>query len=111
MNKAEEQQFVHNYSKLLVNVWTDPAVHAHLQSDPAYVLRHYGLVVPKDAKVHVVSNAGGGKSDLHAQIAAWDKGAQSGTYTLYVPAQPQLGKASADGERNTSTPCCCCCPC
>jgi len=115
MNAVEEQQFVHNYSKFVIGVWTDSGVRNTLESHPAETLKQFGIFTPADAKIVVEDSQGSesGDAGLRSQLAAWQKGADTGTYTLYVPKQPSLGmQGTAESNLVADTSyCCCCCPC
>ena len=111
MDQAQEAQFVHNYSKVLVQAWTDQAYKQHLASDPIPALQQFGIVVPKGANVKVDTTTTGAP-DLNKQVTDWS----SGNYTLYVPSQPKMGvhegQGSVQGAQTLdSSYCCCCCPC
>ena len=112
MSTADDNQFVHNYSKVLVQAWTDPSFMSSLKANPAAVLKGFGIVVPSGATVDIIQTDAK-NADLQAQIKAWDAGKTSNKYTLYIPSSPQLGiHQGADGLGLEDTSyCCCCCPC
>ena len=105
-------QFVHDYSKVLVEVWTDPPFMELLKSNPVAALRTQGIALPANATVTVNTTATGAP-DLKAQIAAWEEGAKTNRYTLYVPPSPKLGVHGGTGGigQLDNSYCCCCCPC
>ena len=105
-------EFVHNYSQLLVHAWTDPSFMEILTSHPVAALRTQGLGVPPDATVTIETRMQGAP-DLQAQIAAWEQGHTTKRYILYLPPAPLLGihaGTTGIGKLDTSY-CCCCCPC
>lgn len=101
--------FVHAYSKLLVQAWTDPSFMAMLQANPYEVAKTAGLNPSPGATVTLKDMAG--SPDVHDQITTWRQGDQSGNYILYVPKQPQLGVQTAGAAVGDTSYCCCCCPC
>lgn len=105
----QDQAFVHSYSKLLVETWTDPSFAKLLKSSPYDAARNAGLNPVAGATVTIEDM--GGSPDVNAQIQAWREGDASGKYTLYVPAQPQLGVQSSSDSVGDTSYCCCCCPC
>jgi hypothetical protein len=111
MATVQDQQFVHNYSKVLVQAWTDSAFNQRLHQDPVFVLNQNGFGLPDSANVTVED--GSGQPDLQAQISAWEEGHNTGNYVLYVPPQPQLGVESSKDPSGLAqdTYCCCCSPC
>jgi hypothetical protein len=106
----QEIAFVHNYSKVLVQAWTDTNYRSLLESNPAAALSQYGLVTQPGATIKVVEEVGG-SGNLQDQFKAWQTGQTSGSYTLYVPSKPQLGQGSDPGMATEDSYCCCCCPC
>lgn len=105
--------FTHNYSKVLVNAWTDKNYLSQLLKDPTTLLAQAGLPVKPGAQVEVSQSMSGG-GDINAAVDAWNKGADTGKYVLYIPPQPQLGlqtSAAAKGAAADTSYCCCCCPC
>jgi hypothetical protein len=106
---VQDAGFVHAYSKLLVEAWTDPSFKKLLKSNPYDAAKNAGLNPVAGATVTVMDQ--GGSPDVGAQIAAWRAGDTSLKYVLYVPDQPQLGVQSADAALGDPSYCCCCCPC
>jgi hypothetical protein len=105
--------FTHNYSKVLVNAWTDKNYLSQLLKDPTTLLAQAGLPVKPGAQVEVSQSMSGG-GDINAAVDAWNKGADTGKYVLYIPPQPQLGlqtSAAAKEAAADTSYCCCCCPC
>jgi hypothetical protein len=109
-SNPQEAVFVHTYSKVLVQAWTDASYKKLLKSHPAEALKQYGLTTQKGAKIQIVDKVSG-KGNLADQWAAWQKGQSTGTYKLYIPSKPQLGQATDPGMATETTYCCCCCPC
>ena len=105
--------FTHNYSKILVQAWTDPAYLAQLQKDPAVLLKQAGLPTKAGATV-TIDRQMSGQGDINTAVQAWNQGDQTGKYTLYVPPQPQLGLQTSSAAKEVAADtsyCCCCCPC
>src|SRR5437762_13507319 len=92
----QEQSFVHSYSKVLVQAWTDSNYKSLLESNPAAALSQYGLVTQPGANIKIVEDVAG-QGNLTDQYKAWQEGQQTGSYTLYVPSGPQLGQGSDPG--------------
>lgn len=106
---AADEGFVHAYSKLLVEAWTDPTFKSLLMANPYEVARNAGLNPAPGATVTIEGQSG--SPDVQAQIDAWKEGATSKHYILYVPDQPQLGVQSSESAVGDTSYCCCCCPC
>ena len=111
MNQGQLSQFRHSYSKVLVRAWMDPDFMKQLASDPKAALKSADLSVQPDANVTVDTSGSTQNQDFGKEVAAWEKGQETGNYTLYVPTQPQLGKATPDPALAADSYCCCCCPC
>jgi hypothetical protein len=117
MDASERSEFVKGYTKVLTNAWSDEGFKSQLKSNPKGVLAEYGLDVPADANVEIVP-AQSGEGSLDDQVEIWEKGAETGTYRLYVPEVPQveageLSEAELDAVSGAGdvTVCCCCSPC
>ena len=124
MDSQARNDFVNNYSRLLTTMWSDESFAELLAASPVEVLSDCGLQVADGARVELVRD-GSGEPDLEAQIAAWESGAETGVYTLFVPASPvietqelseaELEAVSGGGNSGGTnvycccTPCCCCC--
>ncbi|CAN5259375.1 hypothetical protein BH10PSE4_BH10PSE4_03420 [soil metagenome] len=104
----QDQAFVHAYSKLLVEAWTDPSFKSLLEANPTAVAKNVGL---NPGSGTVTLEAGSGSPDVTKQIDAWNQGASTGKYILYVPSEPQLGVQSSGDTVGDTSYCCCCCPC
>jgi hypothetical protein len=114
---VDRSSFVKGYTKILTNAWSDENFAQELKADPKPILAEYGLDVPADATVDVVSSQGT-EGSVDDQVKIWDEGASSGHYTLYVPSVPQveageLSEAELEGVAGAGNvdACCCCCPC
>ncbi|MGW4898740.1 hypothetical protein ACWEQL_41935 [Kitasatospora sp. NPDC004240] len=122
MDQQDRQNFVNNYSGLLTAVWSDESFAELLAASPVEVLADAGLELVEGARVELVRD-GDGEPDLEAQIQAWERGAQTGVYTLYVPSCPVIEtqelteaelEAVAGGTNDNNggtTVYCCCTPC
>jgi hypothetical protein len=105
--------FTHNYSKVLVNAWTDKNYLALLMKEPATVLTQAGLAVKPGGTVEINQKMAG-KGDINAAVDAWNQGETSGKYVFYLPPQPQFGletSAGASAVAADTSYCCCCTPC
>ena len=113
----DRSTFVKGYTKILTNAWSDESFAEQLRQNPKPVLAEYGLAVPGDATVDVVSSQSS-EGSVDDQVRIWEEGASSGHYTLYVPTVPQVEAGelsdaeleSVAGAGDVSI-CCCCCPC
>jgi hypothetical protein len=116
MNSAERAVLIAAYSRLVADIWVDPAVESRLNSGPRGLLGDYGLVVPDGVDVVVVRD-GLASPDLEIQVAAWRDCTETGTFTLFVPPIGEVGETSLDEDELDSvvagldTTCACCCPC
>ncbi|GAA1069041.1 hypothetical protein GCM10009665_75730 [Kitasatospora nipponensis] len=119
MESQARNNFVNNYSRLLTTVWSDESFAELLAASPVEVLSDYGMEIAEGARVELVRD-GAGEPDLEAQISAWEKGAESGVYTLFVPASPVIEtqelseaelEAVAGGDGGNTAISCCCTPC
>ena len=111
-----ENQFVHSYSKLLIQAWTDRTFMARLEAQPAQVLREFGIATSPSATILIVRElADPSSASLKNQVEDWERAEQTGTLTLFVPQQPQLFQETSSGsegfEVQDGDACCCCCPC
>lgn len=115
MDTVAQAQFVHNYSKLLVDVWTNKQDFAQLEKDPASILSKYGITIKPSAHVQLEENgkvdASNATTGLAQQVAAWDQGHLTGKYILYIPKVPQIGIEPTTNALADTTYCCCCSPC
>ena len=111
---VDRTAFVRGYTKVLTNAWSDEDFMARLKSSPKEVVAEYGLET-NGGTVEVVS-ATAGEGNLDDQVALWEQGESTGTYTLYVPEVPQietqeLSEAELEGVAGGDSYCCCCSPC
>lgn len=115
----DRAMFVRGYTKVLTNAWSDDAFMDRLKADPKDVLKEFGLDTGS-GKVELITEIHG-EGNLDQQLELWNKGADSGVYTIYVPTVPQVDTqelseadldavAAGDGEACCccSSPCCCC---
>ncbi|MBD2385981.1 hypothetical protein [Cylindrospermum sp. FACHB-282] len=116
MPTAIENQFVHNYSKLLIQAWTDRTFMARLEAQPTQVLKEFGIAIPPNARIDIVKQvADPSSASLKVQVDGWKQVEQTGVLQLFVPQQPQLFQQTSSGATEFDvqdvTACCCCCPC
>ncbi|WP_436528707.1 hypothetical protein [Actinoplanes sp. HUAS TT8] len=116
MNSTERAVLIAAYSRLVADVWADPATEIRLGTDPRGLLLDYGLDVPDGVAVTVVRD-GLASPDLEIQVAAWRDCLETGTFTLFVPPIGEVEEAALDEDELDSvvagldTTCACCCPC
>lgn len=117
MTSAERAVFVAAYSRLVADVWSEPASEELLARDPRALLATHGLALPDDVEVRVVRDAGDADPDLEVQVRAWRDAVETGMLVLFVPAiQPVDAAELAESELDTvvagiDAGCACCCPC
>lgn len=56
MATAQSQEWDKKWGQIIAKTWTDADFKKRLLSDPAAVLKEYGLTVPPDVKVRVVED-------------------------------------------------------
>jgi hypothetical protein len=76
--------FISDYAKVVVSLWHDPQFAAQLNADPAAALASCGLPTRPGAKFNIVRSVSG-SGDIDVQVNAWERGATTGEYTLYLP--------------------------
>jgi hypothetical protein len=117
MAPGERAAFIAAYSKLVAEVWADPAAERALADDPRTLLAEHGLPLPESVQVTVVRDAAGVEPDLDVQVLAWRDASSTGTFTLFVPATDPIGEAELDEHEldlvvgGLDASCACCCPC
>jgi hypothetical protein len=118
MSPRERAEFVNAYTRVLITTWSDDAFAGRLEADPAAALRECGIGLAAGVSVEIVRVIGEGEQEgsLDVQIEAWERGAETGRYSLYVPGTPQidtaeLTEADLDSIAAGLYACCCCCPC
>jgi hypothetical protein len=117
MTSAERAVFVAAYSRLVAEVWSDPAREEMLTRDPRALLATHGLTLPDDVEVRVVRDVGDAEPVLDVQVRAWRDAGESGSFVLFVPAiQPVDVADLAESELDNvvagiDASCACCCPC
>jgi hypothetical protein len=117
MGPSDRATFIAAYSRLVAEVWADPAAERALAEDPRALMAEHGLILPESVRVIVVRDVADAEPDLDAQVVAWRDAAETGTFTLFVPATDPIGEAEL-GEHELDrvvggldASCACCCPC
>jgi hypothetical protein len=117
MSSGARARFVAAYSKLIADVWSDPASEAQLLAAPAAFLKAYDIVGADNCAIKVVRNPHGSAPDLNIQIEAWEASFETGTLVLYVPELDPLDDVELEENElddlvgGISSTCACCCPC
>ncbi|MET0426110.1 MAG: hypothetical protein ABW046_19735 [Actinoplanes sp.] len=117
MIPGERAAFVAAYSRLVAEVWADPAAERVLAENPGALLAEHGLTVPDGVRIVVVRDVANAQPDLDAQVTAWRDAAESGTFTLFVPGTEPIAEAELDEDEldrvvgGLDASCACCCPC
>ena len=117
MTNGERAAFVAAYSRLVAEVWADPAAERALAENPRALLAEYGLTVPEPVRIVVVRDATDASPDLETQVVAWRDAGTLGAFTLYVPATGALGETELEEDEldrvvgGLDASCACCCPC
>jgi len=57
MDQAQQEEYAKNYGQIVAKTWADPAFKQRLFSDPASVLKEYGIDVPAGVEVRPVENS------------------------------------------------------
>lgn len=116
MNSTDRAVFIAAYSRLVADVWAEPARERLLEADPRRFLAEYGLDVPTDVDIRVVRD-GGRSPDLEIQVQAWQDRVRTGTLALFIPPVDDLDETPLSEDELDSvvagldTACACCCPC
>jgi hypothetical protein len=123
MAEISEEQFLQRYGSLIVQSWAMPAFKERLGSEPAVVLKEFGLD-PGTARITVLKpgtpNAlGVTDATVESQYRMWVQGKQQGNIPLYIADEPPEGAGGevlSDEELMAvaggwSVSCCCCTPC
>lgn len=115
MNDSDRAAFVGSYTKILANAWSDDAFRQRLMDEPKAALAENGLEVPEGGTVTVVNDIAG-ESSLDDQVELWESGKSTGSFRLYVPAEPQvdtseLSESELEAVAGGDSYCCCCSPC
>lgn len=117
MTFGPRARFVAAYSRLVADVWSDPASEELLEQDAAALVSSYDIVLPEGCLVEVVRDSGEAYPDLEQQIRAWEDSFRSGRLILYLPALDPITELELteyeldDVVAGLSTTCACCCPC
>lgn len=114
MNREERSQFISAYSKVLTQAWADDKYMQKVKTDGAAALREAGLKLPGNVKVNVKGQ--GGSGTLEDQLKLYEQGVKSGSFDLYVPAQPamkdgELSDTQLESIAGGADCCCSCTPC
>ena len=116
MPPSDRAIFVSCYSKVVADVWSDPAAERRLSVDPRGLLRAHGLTVPDQVTITIVRHASD-DPDLESQVRAWEKMTDTGSLSLVIPSLEPLGTQElAEDELDIvvgglAASCSCCCPC
>jgi hypothetical protein len=119
MDPQERADFVDAYTRVLITAWSSEEFASRLESDPKAALRECGIEVPANASVELARTIPEGKHEgsLDTQVDAWEEGARTGRYLLFVPETPQVNTSElTEGDLDSIAAgdgyyCCCCCPC
>jgi hypothetical protein len=117
MGPSDRAVFIAAYSRLVAEVWADPAAERALADDPRALLAQHGLALPESVEITVERDVAGAEPDLDAQVVAWRDAAERGVFTLFVPAtdpvdRNELSESELDGVvGGLDASCACCCPC
>jgi len=116
MNSTDRAVFIAAYSRLVADVWAEPANERQLAADPREFLAEYGLAVPAGVDVDVVRDADR-SPDIEVQVQSWQDCARTGRLALFVPRIGDIDEMLLDEDELDSiaagldTTCACCCPC
>jgi len=113
MKPGRREAFINSYLRILTRSWSDPEFAERLEASPKDTVVENGLSVQAGASVVFVRLTGRGP-DLDEQIAAWEAGAESGEYRLFVSDAPptgtkELSEAELDSISGGAGPMFCCC--
>ncbi|SBT42615.1 hypothetical protein [Micromonospora auratinigra] len=117
MTPVDRAVFVAAYSRLVADVWAEPAREQALDRDPRAFLAGYGLTLPDEVEVRVVRDVADADPDLEVQVESWQSAPSTGTFLLYVPSLLPVAEAElAEDELDSvvaglDSSCACCCPC
>ena len=119
----DKTNFLVAYGKVVSRSWEDEAYRNQLLADPREALAEVGITVPENAQIELVEMTPAPGGDPEAHIARWEKGAETGVYTVLLPSRPDfdtsdellsedlLSAVSGGALAETSVACCCCSPC
>jgi uncharacterized protein YheU (UPF0270 family) len=117
MTPGSRARFVAAYTRLVADVWADPAKELLLDQDPRALVAEYDIEVSDPVTVEVIRDVGDAEPDLDQQVELWQRGLRSGHLVLVVPALDPISDIElADHELDDvvaglNTSCACCCPC
>lgn len=118
LDAREREKFVHTWGAILMKSWEDEDFKRRLHDDPAAVFADEGLEVQPDARITLETPPSDAGPDLDRQIALYEEGRDSGSYTFYVQESNQLDtqeisekelEGVAAGSCSSSIISCCCC--
>lgn len=111
-SEPEKQQalahndFLHNYSRLLIQAWRDKGFVEKLTANPTKVLKEFDIIVPANTRIEIIREiADPNTADITTQVKAWEEASNTGLLTLYLPKLPQLFTVkdpSGDGNEKPS---------
>ena len=117
MNAADRGIFIAGYSRLVAEVWADPAKERQLVENPRALLAACGLEVPDHVSVVVVRDVADAEPDLDEQVRRWSSAPQTGVLELVVPELDLTGQTDLSEDEldavvaGLDSSCACCCPC
>ncbi len=118
LDVRERENFVHTWGKILMKSWEDEDFKQRLHDDPNAVFAEEGLEVQPGATINIETPPSDAGPDLDRQVALYEEGRDTGTYTFYVQESNQLEtqeisekelEGVAAGSCSSSIISCCCC--
>ena len=111
-------KFLSAYGALITTLWGDPDLKAKFKSNPASVLKDFGLD-PGSAKINLLSpGSPGPETTPESQVRLWNEGLKSGSIDFYFPEEPpegqenmEISESALEAVAGGGTYCCCCTPC
>lgn len=117
MAAKDRAMFIAAYSRLVAEVWADPAVERELDENPRALLNQHGLVVPASVEINLVREDTDAEPDVDVQVRAWEEAEEKGVLTLFVPRIEPIASGELDEDEldrvvgGIDATCACCCPC
>lgn len=117
MDPKERAIFIAAYSRLVAEVWSDPAKERMLAESPRELLALYGLAVPDEVDIQVVREVENVEPALDVQVQMWGRAVETGQLVLVVPSidlasDEELAEHELDNVvAGLDSSCACCCPC
>ncbi|MEO3746751.1 hypothetical protein [Plantactinospora sp. B5E13] len=117
MAPKDRAMFIAAYSRLVAEVWADPAAERQLTDDPRGLLAQHGLPVPEGVEIRVVRETADAEPNIDVQVRAWEAAVDSGVLTLFIPRVEPLAPGELDEDEldrvvgGIDASCACCCPC